>query len=74
MVRNIIDYNLRKGNAESLTEGDKNLIAQAEKIHYTEWFKAGELAEKAESELAKNILRNIETNLYHQEEFHAGLL
>lgn len=74
MVKNIIDYNLRNGNAKSLTECDKKLIEQAEKLHYTEWYKAGDYAEEAESDLAKKILRNIEINLHHQEEFHCGLL
>lgn len=61
-------------NTENLTENDKQLLAQAHNLTYCDWYKADEMAEKADSEEVKEELLFIGRVLYHKEEYYAGLL
>jgi hypothetical protein len=51
-----------------MSEKDRQLISDAKKLHPTSWSIAGKLAEKADSQEAKNELLSIEKSLYHKEE------
>lgn len=55
-------------NQTIMHEKDRQLIEQARKLHYSDWDKAIELAELAESEDAKKEIKSIGSRLYHIEE------
>lgn len=57
-----------------MTEKDKQLIAQARRLNYTEWYEARQLAEQADTEEARRCIIGIEQELYHKEEYYAGVL
>lgn len=57
---------------EVLTEKDKELIRKAERLHWADWYEADFLAEKADTEAARERLRRIATTLYHAEEASIG--
>lgn len=57
-----------------MTEKDKQLIAQARCLNYTEWYEARKLAEQADTEEARRCIIGIEQELYHKEEYYAGVL
>lgn len=57
-----------------MTPKDISLIEEANHYSYTEWYKVCDLEEQAESEEAREKLRNIRTSLYHTEEYYAGIL
>lgn len=57
-----------------MTEKDKQLIAQARCLNYTEWYEARKLAEQADTEEARRCIIGIEQELYHKEEYYAGML
>lgn len=57
-----------------MTEKDKKLIEQGEDLSYTEWEKAFDLAEEADSDEAKKRLIRIGRDLNHKEEYYAGSL
>lgn len=57
-----------------MSEKDKQLIAQAERLGSADWDIADLLAEQAESESARNYIKSIASYLYHKTEERAGLL
>ena len=57
-----------------MTEKDKQLIAQARRLNYTEWYEARILAEQADTEEARRCIIGIEQELFHKEEYYAGVL
>lgn len=57
-----------------MTEKDKQLIAQARRLNYIEWYEARKLAEQADTEEARRCIIGIEQELYHKEEYYAGVL
>lgn len=57
-----------------MTEKDKQLIAQAEQLANSDWDIAFALAEQADTEEARHMLKTIGRQLYHREEFFSGLL
>lgn len=57
-----------------MTEKDKQLIAQARRLNYTEWYEARKLADQAYTEEARRCIIGIEQELYHKEEYYAGVL
>lgn len=57
-----------------MTENDRHLIKEAERLCCGDWDVALEMAEKAESEEAREILLCIGHNLYHREEFLSGTI
>lgn len=59
---------------EKLTETDKLLIAQAEALHPTQLHKIDELCAKAETDMAKQIINNIGSRIYREEEYRAGMI
>lgn len=56
-----------------MTDKDKGLIAEAKKLHFSCWGEAFDLAEQADTEQARRVLKDIGIALYHKEESHAGL-
>ena len=57
-----------------MTENDKELLEQSEKLTSIDWGIADTLAKKADSPEVKQQLKNLSTTLYHKEEYYAGLL
>lgn len=57
-----------------MTENDIQLIEQAERLPWSLWYVAEELAEQADSEEALKRLRRIASTLYHREEYYAGCI
>lgn len=57
-----------------MTEKDRQLIARAEQLPYTQWYIADDLAEQADTPEARQRLRDIAKYLNHREEYHAGSL
>ena len=58
----------------NMTDKDKKLIAKAEELGYTQWDKAFDMAEQADTEEAREKLRRIAITLHHREEYSAGCL
>ncbi|MBP9790731.1 MAG: hypothetical protein KBD57_09345 [Bacteroidia bacterium] len=52
-----------------LTENDKALISEANKLNCIHWGKADSMIAKADTEEAKEELRWISRRLYHKEEY-----
>lgn len=59
-----------------MTEKDKKLIRRAKSYTCYDcyWSDILNMEKIADTEEAKNELRNIRSSLYHEEEWHAGLL
>jgi predicted Zn-ribbon and HTH transcriptional regulator len=57
-----------------MTDNDKELLKQAEKLTAINWSNAYKLADKADSKEAKDELIHIAKTLYRKEEYLAGLL
>ena len=57
-----------------MSEKDKKLIADAEKLHYSDWYKIDAMMEQADSEEAKERLRIIRSSKYHEEEYYCGVI
>jgi len=55
-----------------MTEKDKKLIEEAEKLSYSDWFLVRE--DEADTEEAREILHSIASRLYHTEEYYCGCL
>jgi len=53
---------------EEYSQHDQNLIDQARKTHYIDHYLVDQMAEKAESEEAKEELERIARYYYHKEE------
>lgn len=58
----------------NMTSKDEELIKRAKTLHFTEWYKAYDMAKEAESAEVKDKLEFIARNLYHAEEYKAGVL
>lgn len=59
---------------KTMTEKDKKIIDEANRIGYTDWGQVLDLAEKADTEEAREELRRIAIAKHHKEEASAGLL
>lgn len=57
-----------------MTEKDKELIARARAMHWSEWSKVADMAGEAESDEARVILNGIAVAGYHREEAKAGMI
>ena len=57
---------------KNITEHDKALLREAHALHFTEWYRVRDLADKAESSSVKDALLSIEAELYHIEECVTG--
>lgn len=57
-----------------MTEKDKELIEKAKQLYFTEWYKAYDMANEADTPQAKRELESIARYLYHMEEFNSGIL
>ena len=57
-----------------MNQSDKKLWTKAKKLKSTEWYKAEEMINLAESETLKKQLRDLSIRLHHNEEYMAGLL
>nr|DAR22071.1 MAG TPA: hypothetical protein [Caudoviricetes sp.] len=57
-----------------MTEKDKELIRRAKSYTYLDSIKVFDMAKEADTEEAKKELKLIGSTLYHEEEWHAGLL
>lgn len=57
-----------------MSEKDKKLIADAEKLHYSDWYKIDDMMEQADSEEAKERLKIIRSSKYHEEEYCCGVI
>lgn len=70
----IFHSNKYKDDAKECTQEDWKRIDEAKKLHYTDWGRAADLEDEAESAFAKRVLHSIGTYLYHMEEASAGML
>lgn len=57
-----------------MSENDRKLLKQAEKLKPSEWSLVEKLIPLADSQETIKSLQGIMSSLYHQEEFYAGLL
>lgn len=57
---------------KNITEHDKALLSEARALHFAEWYRARDLADKAESSKVRDALLSIEAELYHIEESVTG--
>ena len=57
-----------------MTEKDKELIARAKAMHWSEWSKVADMAGEAESDEARVILDGIAASGYHREEAKSGMI
>ncbi len=57
-----------------MTEKDKELIRRAKSYTYFDSIKVFDMAKEADTKEAKKELKLIGSTLYHEEEWHAGLL
>lgn len=57
-----------------MTDKDKQLIAEARRVSYTDWGYVLELAEKTDTKEASDIIRQIAVNLHHKEESYCDCL
>lgn len=55
---------------EQITEKDRQLIKEAESLCCTQWDEAYDLAERADTETARERIKDIARYLYHYEEDH----
>lgn len=53
---------------------DRQLIDNANKLDYADWWMAYDMSKVAESETAAETLRKIAIRLYHEEEYRNGNL
>lgn len=61
-------------NRNDMTDKDRDLIAAARALHYTEWGVCGGYAAECDTEEARSIINGIASDLNHIEEYHSGLL
>lgn len=59
-------------NPDNLTENDKKLISEAEKLHYIDWGLID--LDKTDTEEGRKKLGSIRSRLYHKEEYSSNLL
>lgn len=57
-----------------MTANDKALIEKARKLNCIHWAEADVMAEQADTEKAKQELKEISKHLYRKEEFYSGLI
>lgn len=58
-----------------MTENDKSLIAEAQRMMRTfNWSAISELEEKAETKTAKKVLHQMAVRMYHNEEASCGII
>lgn len=57
-----------------MTEKDKELIARAKAMHWSEWGKVADMAVDAESDEARVILDGIAASGYHREEAKSEMI
>lgn len=55
-----------------MTDNDKKLIAEAEAMPCTEWAEIAEMESRADTEEARERIRQIAINKYHREEAKYG--
>lgn len=58
----------------AMTDKDKELVQLARTYTYFDVCKVFDMAKEADTEEAKKELKLIGSTLYHEEEWHAGLL
>lgn len=58
----------------NMTSKDEELIKRAKALHFTDWYKAHDMAKEADTTEAKDELEFIARYLYHVEELSSGIL
>lgn len=61
-------------NKNDMTDKDRDLIAAARALHYTEWGICGQYAAECDTDEARGIINGIASDLNHAEEYHSRLL
>ena len=58
-----------------MTQNDKSLVAEAQRIYKTEhWSSVSALEDKAETKTAKKMIHSIAVRMYHNEEAACGII
>lgn len=57
-----------------MTQKDLQLIEEAKKLSYIDWYAVSKMEDEAETQQAKEILHSITMRLYHLEEAACGCL